>query len=92
MIIAKVNCSKIDKTKLFKGKSGTYLDLILIESDNDKYDNDYMVCQGVSKEDREKGIKGAILGNAKIFQGKKSKTTAAAKPEAIAEGEDDVPF
>lgn len=66
MIIAKLNVSKIDKTKLFKGEKGTYLDIILIESKNSQYGDDYMVVQGVSKEDRAAGVKGAILGNAKI--------------------------
>lgn len=68
MIVAKINCSKIDKSKLFKGKDGTYLDIVLIETPNGKFDNDYMVVQGVSKEDRAKGVKGAILGNGKIIQ------------------------
>ena len=68
MIIAKIKTAAIDKTRLFKSDRGvTYLDLVLIESPNDKYGNDYMVVQGVSKEDRAAGVKGAILGNAKIF-------------------------
>jgi hypothetical protein len=67
MITVKINVSKIDKTHLFEGKSGKYLDLVLRETPNDKYGNDYMVVQGVSKEARQKGVKGPILGNAKNF-------------------------
>jgi len=64
-ISCKIDVTKIDKTKLFKGKKGTYLDAILIEKKSE-YGDDYMIVQGVSKEEREAGIKGAILGNAKI--------------------------
>lgn len=71
MITAKINCSAIDKTRLFKGAKGTYLDLVLVETPNDQYGNDYMIVQGVSKEEREKGVKGAILGNAKVFKSRK---------------------
>jgi len=68
MIIAKIKTAAIDKTRLFKSERGvTYLDLVLIESPNDKFGNDYMVVQGVSKEDRAAGVKGAILGNARIY-------------------------
>lgn len=70
MITVKVNVSKIEKDHLFEGKSGKYLDLILFETPGDKYGNDYRVVQGVSKEARLAGKKGAILGNAKIV-GKK---------------------
>ena len=61
MITGKINCSKIDKTRLFKGEKGTYLDVVLIETPNDQHGNDYMIVQGVTKEEREKGIRGAIL-------------------------------
>jgi hypothetical protein len=92
MLIAKINCSKIDKTKLFKGKTGTWLDLVIIDTPNSEY-GEYMICQGVSKEDREKGIKGAILGNAKHMDRKTPKPIpATVKQPVVAEGEDDVPF
>lgn len=66
MIIAKIDVTKIDKSKLFKGQKGTYLDVVLIDTPNSQHGDDYMVVQGVTKEDREAGVKGAILGNAKI--------------------------
>ena len=65
MISVNVNVSLIDKTHLYEGKKGKYLSLILWETPDDKYGNDYRVVQGVSKEARAKGVKGAILGNAK---------------------------
>lgn len=66
MITAKIDVAKIDKSKLFKGEKTTYLDLVLIPSKNKRYGEDYMVVQGVSMEDRKAGIRGPILGNAKI--------------------------
>ncbi len=65
-----VNLSKIDKSKLITGKTGDkYLPLsMFIDIDEkDQYDNNGMITQGVSKEDKEAGVKGAILGNTKIF-------------------------
>lgn len=71
MITVNINVKKIEKARLFAGKEGAmYLDLALIESPNDKYGNDYMVVQQITKEERDKGMKGIILGNAKIIGGK----------------------
>ena len=102
MIVCKINVSKIAKEKMFKGDKGTYLDVVLIETPDDQYGNDYMVVQGVSKEDREAGVKGAILGNGKIIQRRDERRppqqtareqirqkTGAPPPE---DGEDQVPF
>jgi hypothetical protein len=66
MITAKIDVAKIDKKRLFSGKNGTYLDFLLIETSNDTYGNDFMIVESVTKDEREKGIKGRILGNAKI--------------------------
>ena len=72
MITGKIDVTKIDKAKLFKGEKGTYLDIVLIETPDSKY-GDYMIVQGVSKEERLAGKKGEILGNANNLQSK-SKT------------------
>lgn len=71
MILLKIDVAKIDKSKLFRGAKGTYLDLVIMENRNgtDQYGNDYMVVQGVSKEERQAGVKGAILGNGKNVGG-----------------------
>lgn len=65
----KIDVSKIDKERLFKGEKGTYLDLTtFIDTENkDQYDNNGFIAQSVSKEEREAGTKGAILGNVKVF-------------------------
>jgi hypothetical protein len=65
MISAKIDVTKIDKSRFFKGEKGTYLDIILIPTPNSPY-SDYMVKQSVSKEERERGVE-IILGDAKTF-------------------------
>ncbi len=69
MIQLKIDVNKIDKTKLYNGKKGTYLDATLFLNDQvDQYGNHGFIVQSVSKEERESGVKGTVLGNVKIFQ------------------------
>lgn len=98
MITAKIDVTKIDKTKLFKGEKGTYLDIVLIETPNNQYGDDYMIAQSATKEEREAGKKGAIIGNAKIrgpkpAQQQRPATQPSVKPAAGHGNMDDsVPF
>lgn len=104
MIIVSIDVTKIDKTHLKPGKPRAdgsipkYLDIVLMEVDDDKYGNDFRANQGVSKEDREAGVRGAILGNAKHVGRKSAQKSAPqqqqrpADPELDAADEDDVPF
>ena len=51
MITAKIDVTKINKNKLFKGKNGAmYLDIVLIDTPNNQYGNDYMVVEQGTKE------------------------------------------
>jgi len=70
IIKLKLNLDKMDKSKLFKGKGGTYLDVTLLENRDgeDSYGNHFMAVQDLPKADREAGLKGAILGNAKKWE------------------------
>ena len=65
----KIDVSKIEKERLFKGEKGTYLNCTaFIEIDAfDQYGNSGMITQDVSKEERDGGVKGPILGNSKVF-------------------------
>ncbi len=65
----RVDVSKIEKARLYKGEKGTYLDLTtFVDLDNkDQYDNNGFISQSVSKEERESGLRGPILGNVKVF-------------------------
>jgi hypothetical protein len=99
MIIAKIDVTKLDKGHFFKGQKGIYTDLVLIPNKDgtDQYGNDGFVSQGVSKEAREKGTKGAIVGNyKKINRGGDTaapqKVKAQTKPDPSLDPDDDVPF
>ena len=75
MISVSINVSKIDKAHLYEGKNGKILNLVLWETPDSEYGYAYRVNQGVSKEARLAGVKGPILGNAKVF----GQAAAAAK-------------
>ena len=99
-IACNIDVTKIDKTKFFHGKKGTYMDLVLIETPDSQYGNQFMCVQGVTKEDRAAGVKGAILGNAKFLEGAPASRPAPQEqssppPPPIPEPEpmtEDVPF
>ena len=65
----KIDVSKIDKARLFSGQKGTYLDAtVFIDIDLlDQYGNSGMITQDVSKEEKDSGVKGPILGNVQVF-------------------------
>ncbi len=65
----KLDVSKIDKSKLFRGQKGVYLDAtVFIDVDQkDQYDNNGMITQDVTKEEKAAGQQGPILGNVQVF-------------------------
>lgn len=97
MISIKINASKIDKTHLYEGKSGKYLDAILIENKDgqpDQYGQDGFVAQSVSKEARARGEKGPIIGSwRRVQQGGQPKPQVQVRTiTKPSEQTDDVPF
>lgn len=76
-ISASIDTTKVDRDHLYTGKKGTYLDIVLIPTPGNQYGNDFMIVQSVSKEERESGKKGEILGNAKFIKAKKESATPA---------------
>ena len=85
-----IDVTKIDKKRLYKGKKGTYLNAaILLRDEPDQYGNDGFIAEEVSKEERESGTKGTILGNVKRIK----PATAQPVPNQDFEGDDDdLPF
>ena len=91
-ISIKLDVTKIDKTRLFKGKKGTYLDLTtFIDTENEgQYGDHGFISQSVDKEERENGVQTPILGNCKVFfteEGNKTPAPAASG----APFDDDIP-
>tara|TARA_R110000803_G_scaffold100470_1_gene168529 strand:+ start:143 stop:457 length:315 start_codon:yes stop_codon:yes gene_type:complete len=99
-ISASIDVSKIDKEKLIKGKKGTYLNITaFVDLDNkDQYDNNGMVTQSVTSEEREAGTRGVILGNTKVFfqgeskQNKPKQNISPLQVESFEDLSDDIPF
>lgn len=95
----KIDVTKIDKSRLYKGAKGTYLDLTtFVDVDNkDQYDNNGFIGQSLTKEEREAGHKMNILGNVNVFftdgdsQPKNTKKVQQVMQEADLL-EDDIPF
>lgn len=63
-----IDVTKISKERLHKGAKGTYANFtVLLRDQTDQYGNDGMIVEDVSQAERESGVKGTILGNAKIM-------------------------
>ena len=93
-VAVKIDVTKIDKDRLFKGAKGTYLDTtVFIDLDElDQYGNSGMVTQDVSKEEREQKVQGNILGNVKVFwsdSGNAPQKKEESKPVAGGQAGDD---
>ena len=101
MITAKIDVKKIDKTELYEGSKGTYLDIVMYPNTDDtgaevpdQYGNDGVIKQGLSKASREAKKKQPILGNYKIkdqnsFAAKVKPAKAFQKPKQEAPVWDD---
>jgi len=91
-IAVNLDVKKIDKTKLYVGKKGTYLDaVVFLKDEADEYGNHGFIVQSVTKEEREKGVKGEILGNVKIL-GKSQSEQNKEQPQQYKEQDDGLPF
>lgn len=104
IIKLKIDVTKIDRLALYKGTKGTYLDATFFLNDEaDQYGNHGTIYQDLSKERRDKGEKGTILGNGKVFRDTSPKPTLnqsneqkwAQAPKAIPPAnisDDEIPF
>ena len=64
----RINVSIIDKSKLFHGKKGVYLDMTLFLNDELSQDgNNGLIKQSQTKQEREDKVQARLLGDAKIF-------------------------
>ncbi len=97
-INVKIDVTKIDKSRLYKGAKGTYLDLsTYIDTENkDQYDNNGFISQSTTKEERDAGVKTPILGNVKVYYTDDSAPQNTEKVKEVLQEsdllEDDIPF
>lgn len=94
IIAIKINWSEVDKTRLYKGAKGDYLDAILfVNEEPDRYGNCGMITQSVTKEERLAGVKGKILGNGKILSGAgKPRPRTESNPHHLSKNLPEIPF
>ena len=97
----KIDVTKIDKSLLFEGKKGKYLDAtVFMDTDQvSEYGDNGMIRQDVPRDSSEKGN---ILGNVKIFWSGESDQKQNVKigesdqkqsaPQGSNDLEDDIPF
>lgn len=95
-ISIKLDVSKIDKSRLFKGAKGVYMDLTtFIDTQVEgKYGDHGFISQSTDKEEREAGVQTPILGNCKVFFVEGSAAAPVQAPVAeFNEGpNDEIPF
>lgn len=95
MISIRIDVSKIDKKRLFKGEKGIYLDCVAIETPAAKYGKDWMIVESITKEERDAGHKGTIIGDGKTIGKPKPEPKDGEVEIAITKGqseESDLPF
>ena len=90
----KIDVSKIDKERLFKGKKGTYLDATaFIDLDNQgEFGDNGIINQAVSKEEREQGQRGELIGNVTVFYKDDGQSQAPQQADNAGGFDDDLPF
>ena len=99
MITIKLDVTKLQKERFFKGKKGVYADLVLIEHPND-FGDDGFVTQAITKEERDAGERGPIVGNWKELKKKEPPPPPRQAPQRpppdpqshLLPRDDDIPF
>jgi len=91
IINVKIDVTKLDKNKFFKGKKGTYANVTVAENmdGESEYGDTHYVFESQSKEERDAKTPKNYLGNGKefVFNGG---TTASAT--VTTDVDDDLPF
>lgn len=69
LITGKIDVTKISRDHIFHGKKGKYVDFAIFANRDgpDQYGFTHVVVQSVSKEARERGERGPIIGNASLI-------------------------
>jgi hypothetical protein len=95
MRTARINLSKLDKSALYKGKEGIYLDVAIFDNKDgrDRFENDGFITQDLGKERRIAGERGEILGNWRELE-KSAQSSEGSPGSELPQGvsDDDIPF
>lgn len=94
----KIDVTKLDKSRFFVGKKGTYADLtVFVDSEPSQFGDNGMIVEQSTKEERDQGIKLPKIGNATIFwsdapEFQQPKGNSAPEALPVDDFDDDVPF
>ena len=91
IINVKVDVTKLDKSKFFAGKKGTYANITVAENMNgeSEYGDTHYVFESQSKEERDAKTPKNYLGNGKEFVFNNNGGTQTVTTETV---DDDLPF
>jgi hypothetical protein len=94
MIKYKIDVQKINKDHLYKGAKGTYLSGVFFENKNgpSEYGDDGFIVQDISKEAREAGEKGPIIGNWRRLEPKYTAPKVETPRTTDEPVDDEIPF
>jgi len=90
----RINVSRIDKSKLYKGEKGVYLNMttfVDLDQENE-YGNNGFISMEQSKEQRDAGEQSVILGNVKKFWSDGATASAPQSDMSLEELDEDIPF
>ena len=92
-----INVEDIDKSRLIKGKKGSYLNLTMSINDETKFGNNASISVSQSKEEREAKETKTYLGNGKVVWMSDAGVTVAEREQELststsAASQDDLPF
>ena len=94
IINAKIDVTKLTKSKLYKGEKGTYANIVIadLKGGEDDYGNTHTVFEAQSKEEREAGAERVYLGSGKMFTfNGNANAKSESEPELVGI-DDDIPF
>jgi hypothetical protein len=85
LIAIRIDVTKLDESRYYKGAKGTYLDITgILNDDPDKNGNYGFHTQQVTKEEREAKVQMPILGNFKVLKEISKGYNAVPTPQAPA--------
>ena len=100
IIKANIDLNKIPKDKIYKGKKGSYLPIVITINDElDQYNNQGPVIVEQTKEERDAKVDKVYLGNVQVVWSNGTNVEAAPRgdgqqqvPAPAAVAHDDLPF
>lgn len=97
LIAISIDVTKLDKSKLVKGKKGTYANItVSVNDEDDQFGNNTSVWESQTKEERDDKVDRNFLGNGKVVWSSQSsndtKKTSSKKASKQDDEDYDLPF